>query len=406
MHPVAPHLDEHYAALRRWLTQAMGGWTEDAEALLVGHRVWLEPALLRNDQPWLEWWPVGVETSARWLYTGIEAERYIIGTTLGALRESAEVAVQRLLLPPEVRAQVATLAAGGELPSRIQWGMGRSSGGPAGSGVGHRLYLEEGSIRGARMWAWEWGGVPVTRRAYQTYDFRNLEPLQGCEPAVVEAWQALCAVHGTGQGLIRRDSPGQAVAIHGAMARVPVRDAAAALVALGDAMALDTASGAAWLSALPPDAAVNGVSLGRDRHGRLHLSVYVVPDESLLPQPGPPTGDLRRLPGAVLLPIRHIMARRAHGWLLLVPADVAAPVRPVVRGPQMQVFASSAVPEPQAVATAVLALGWPPGPLSEGRGGVERETLPVQHTWQAAVNQVLLPHGLQVAWPSTSATFG
>ena len=385
-----PQHQAHVNALRSWLTRAMGTWPAAAEDLLQDHAQWLTTALMHPDQPWLPWWPQGVETSARWLPQGVERVRFIVGTTLTELREPVDLGVARLVLPQAVRADVDALVAAGQRPTRIQWGMGH---GPA--GLGERLYLEEGTLQGATMWAWEWGATPTTRRAYRPHDPRDLAPLGMRDNVLSTAWAALQAQHGTGAGLKRVDEPGDAVAIHAALRRVPVLACLEAVQSVGLAIGADVAAGTAWLQDLPEDAAVNGVALGRDRLGRLHMSVYVVPDETRLPQPGPPPGDLRRLPGGVLVPVAHVGALRPHAWVLMLPIDVPAPHRPVAKNPHVQVFLASAIADPIPLAKALVSLGaCPPLPW------------PVDHPWRQTLQVGLDARGLVPVWSLACATFG
>ena len=353
----------HYVALRRWLAQATAIQSPAARALLRDHERWLLAELLRPGQVRRERLPVAVEASARWRATGVESARFIVGTTLSALRTAPGAALTRWLalapMPPHARERVTALLHTHNAPNAVQLGLARTA-----QGWTHRLYLEGGNLP-LPMHALEWRGHDLQERTYRMHDPLDLAVLGPLPRPVQEAWLALLAARVPQPALLREDVTGDARALHVAMRRQPVIALRPELLALGRALNVPAGDAEAWLARLPNGAELTVVALGRA--GPLQLNVYVAPNQDDLPQPGPPPGDLRRTPGTVHWPLHDAQTGDWRGWLLFAPPDTPLGHRPAARSPGVQICASSAVPDAAALALRLAAAVTPDQPTLELR---------------------------------------
>lgn len=325
-------LDRHYQALETWLLAAFGQQNPEARHLLAEHRAWLEPQLVAPQQPWLEWLPMGLEVSAKWLPEGVHFQRFILGTSLDVLA----LPLGALAMPDEVRTEILAMRQQGQRPRAVQLGL---------AGQNRRLYLEGGTLQ-VPMIAWEWDQTQhVQRRQYRQHEAQDLQPLGQLDPLMRQKWLEFQEKWRPQAALLREDTPGQAVAIHIQLQRPQMSEVMEDLLQLAELLAVPRAQANAWLQRLPVDARLSVLALGRDAQGRLHLTVYVQPDPRFLPQPGPPPGDLRRHPGTILWPLAQSPAHRPHAWLLFAPPDVGPLPRPAAQSPTVQIWASSQLPQ-------------------------------------------------------------
>ena len=357
---VAPDVRAHYAALQAWLAQAIGADNGPPQALLAAHERWLVAELLRSGQARRERLPVAVEASARWRADGVEAQRFIVGTTLAALRTNVGAAMARLadalVLPLPVRERLAALRANDIAPNAVQVGLANAA-----HGWSQRLYVEGGNLP-VSMRAYEWQGPRLVERIYEPHAPENTQPIGDLSDDAHSAWAELVA--GQQRALLRADVTGEARALHVALARRPVLEKTAELLKLAQALQVPETAARAWLERLPSGAELTVVALGRDSRdgqaGSLHLNVYVAPNQDDLPQPGPPPGDLRRTPGTVCWTLQTL-AGESRGWLLFALPDEELPHRPAARSPGVQVFAGSMVPDSAALAARLAAVATPIG---------------------------------------------
>ncbi len=348
---VPPDVQAHYAALRRWLAQATAMGSPAARALLRDHERWLLAELLQPGQLRRERLPVAVEASARWRATGVESARFIIGTTLRALRTDPVAALTRWIalapMPTHVRERLSAMLQAHNAPNAVQFGLARTA-----QGWTRRLYLEGGNLP-VPMHALEWRGRELQERTYRTHDPLDLSVLGPLPRPVQEAWLALLAARVPQPALLREDVTGNARALHVAMRRQPVTALQPELLALGRALNVPAGEAEAWLARLPIGAELTVVALGRA--GPLQLNVYVAPNQDDLPQPGPPPGDLRRTPGTVHWPLRDAQTGDWRGWLLFAPPEMPLGHRPAARSAGVQICASSAVPDAAVLAARLAA---------------------------------------------------
>ncbi len=338
---------EHYAVLTRWLGDVAGVHGGLPVAQLNSHKAWLVDELLRPGQRWNERLPIAVEASARWRPDGVQASRFIIGTSIAAFASNRVSALAtfgaRMRLPAMVRARLATMLAANQVPSAVQIGLAAVA-----TGWSRRLYLERGSLP-VHMHALEWCKGELSERTYALHDPLSLDWLGAVPQPVRAAWQDLIAERADHPGLLRRDVAGQSVAMHVEMRRTAMAGRATGLLRLADALALPRAPIEAWLAQLPENAELTVVSLGRD--GPLQMNVYVAPRQTDLPQPGPPPGDIRRAPGTVCWQLGVRGGEETRGWLLFALPNAQLALRPAAQSPAIQVWTGSSVPDAVGLAT-------------------------------------------------------
>ncbi len=356
---IAPDVRTYYAAVTHWLAVATGLTDGVAATLLHLHEDWLLTELQRPGQTRRERLPVAVEASARWRPEGVESARFIVGTTLSALQTDRSGALQRLVATiPEAEAlrQRVTVEMA---PDAVQLGIAQTA-----RGWRWRLYLEGGNLA-VPMRAFEWQGQDVQQRVYLAHDPLDHGVLGPLPPEVEAAWAALIAARAPQLALSRQDVGGDARCLHIPMRRPRIAELRAELLALARALAVPLDAAAAWLDRLPADAQLTVVGLGRA--GRLHLNVYVAPNQDELPQPGPPPGDLRRTPGTVCWTLQSRATGQWRGWVLFALPTASLPNRPVACSASVQICAGSAVPDAAMLAAALAAVVTADAPTLAGR---------------------------------------